>query len=715
MKDIEPTIRPSHWPARQQLVFPAAPPTAGAVPGRHGLSLAEVCWRRRWTVTLGVFLCLAAAGVYIVKAPRIYTPTASLYVDANGLALLGTNKQTSTADAESYLLRQCELIRSELVVRQAVDANPGRLAVMYPGAIDPVGEVRNALAVAVGKKDDVITVALTSVRPVEGAALVNAIVAAYQAQQAEQSHATVSEEVRILQGEKDKQEHALDRQQQEIVAFKQSNGEMFFNTDRGTNITIQNLATISDHVTRVRLYATELRAAYDQDPTLPRRRAWEMADAQAAAVQRDYDQQKAAALKINAAMAVYQKLQSDADRTSKQCDLLDGKIRELDVNRQAGPDIRVLEPAKVELKPTSPRKSVALMTAMAAGMALGCGLALVRDQTDHRLRTALQAARLLGSPVLGVLPEVSAGGARDEPLRWARVVRQEPEGALAGAFRSLAAEVCFGRPFNGGCSRLVTSPNRGDGKSTVAANLAVAAAHAGRRTLLLDADLRKPVQHQVFDAMGTTGLVDVVTDGVPLDQAIRRTSVRGLSLLPAGVLAGNPGEVVGSIAFGETLRRLEEQFDLVVIDAPPLLGAGEARVLAAHADAALLVLRAKRTTRAAARIACDRVLGVGCSLLGLAFNGSGQADADADVHAGPADGQVWQRTSNLGPATASAQGGLEQRDWDDRPARSVARRSLAVEPTGPAVAVAAAQLTSTPAAIVDRVEGRLSGNDRSDL
>ncbi len=628
--------------------------------GRAGASLAEVCWRRRWTVAASVAVSLAAAAVYMAKAPRVYTPAATLYVDENGLRLLGADKAQSAADAESYLVRQSELIRSERVVRQAIDDyGPARVGLMYPRSTDPVGDVRGALDVSVGKKDDVITVALSCPQPAGGAALVNAIVAAYQAFESHQAHATASDAVRILQREKEKQEQALDEKQRQIVACKQANGEMFFANDHGTNILIQNLATISDQVTRARLYAAARHALYASDPTVLTRRAWRQAEDEADELDRLYDREKTKALKINAALAEYQKLQADADRTTKQCDLLDARIRELDVTQQGGPDIQVLEAAKVEARPTSPKKTAALATALAGGLLAGCGLAALRDAADQRLRTASQAARVLGVAALGVLPDVPRSGDR---LPLARAVQLAPDSAFAAAVASLAAEVCFGRPFRDGCSLVVTSPGRGDGKTTTAANLAVAAAHAGRRTLLVDADLRRPGLHHAFDMHVGVGLADAVAAGLGIDQVVRPTAVRGLSLMTAGTPAASPVEVVGSAAFGDLLKRLADRFDLIVIDAPPLLGGGEARVLAAQADAAVLVLRAERATRSAARLACDRVAGVGCHLLGFAFNHGGSAAGRDDGPPAPERRAVAGRPAFAGdrpaPADGSSRAGL---------------------------------------------------------
>jgi receptor protein-tyrosine kinase len=608
-------LRPARLPAPVSLPVSHRPDD-----GRAGTTLLEVCWGRRWTVVLSVGFCLAVAGLYIFKAPRVYTPTATLYVDANGLHLLGKDKEQSAADAESFLFRQCELIRSERVVRQVVDAHLRLMHQLYPKSGDPVADVRNDLSVSVGKKDDVITVALNCVSPAAGAALVNAIVDAYKRSESDEAHNTASDAVAILRKEEERQEKSLDEIQRAIVACKQANGEMFFNDRNGTNMVIDNLATIADQVTRARLDAIEERALYlDSNGTMTDRR-WRQAQERVEMKEKLYEEEKGKALRINAALAEYDKLKADADRTTKQCDLLDARIRELDVTQQGGPEIRIFEAAKVEPKPTSPKKAVALLAALGGGLVLGCGLALLRDSMDQLLRTAAQAGRLLGTPVLGEVPEVGRLGP-GERFRLARATLLCPESDVAAAFESIAAEVCYGRSFRNGCSLVITSPHRGDGKSTVAANLAIAAALAGRRTLLIDADLRKPILHKVFDVSGRAGIADVVNDGLNVEQVVHATAVRGLSLLPAGTLNGSPAEVIGSPEFTRLVRRLEVEFDLIVLDAPPLLGTGDARVLAAHSDAAVVVLRAQRSTRQAAKQACDRIAGVGCALLGLVFNG----------------------------------------------------------------------------------------------
>ena len=145
-------------------------------------------------------------------------------------------------------------------------------------------------------------------------------------------------------------------------------------------------------------------------------------------------------------------------------------------------------------------------------------------------------------------------------------------------------------------------------------------AQAGHRTLLIDADMRKPVQHKMFDVRTAPGLAEVVMRGARFDQAVQRTDIEGLSLLPAGQAVANPSEITSSQAFGQLLQRLEAQYDLVIIDSPPLLVVADARILGAQAGMTVIVARADKTTRQELKQACQRLVSVGSSLLGVVLN-----------------------------------------------------------------------------------------------
>ncbi len=589
---------------------------------RPGSNFLEVCLRRKAIVVAAMVVCLTAAILYLCLATRIYTSTSRLYVEENGPSIMGQETQSSTERTDAYNFRQCQVIRGEPILRQVIARNPAAVLRMYHAAADPLPELQKNLSVEVGKKDEILTVELSSAFPVEAAQVLNSIVDCYKEFQSKQTRSTATQELEILQAEKTIQDKLLDEQLKEIVAFKQKNGEMFFTNERGMNIMTQNLATISEQLTqaKLRLIQARVQAANQTNQMLGRRMVQE-AQQEADGYEREFETEKQKALAINSAEAEYEKMKLEADRTTKLCDVLDQRIKELDVTRNSGSmNIQVLEVAKAEEHPTQPKKAMTLIAAMAAGVVLGGGLAVVTDHLDQRIRVADEAAHLLGLPVLGVIPafRFRKSGSRSQ---IGRAVETAPTSAMADAYQAAAVALHVAWPKENVKTLLVTSPNRGDGKSTTCSNLAIAMASAGRRTLLIDADLRRPAQHEIFGVLNAVGVSDVVTRGLAVEKAIQTTGIAGLSLLACGALPPNPAEIVRSQAFTRMVEGLEEQYDLIIIDSPPILAAPDARILGAQADVALLVIRCESSTRHDAEQAAKNLRGVGSNLVGLVFNG----------------------------------------------------------------------------------------------
>ena len=165
----------------------------------------------------------------------------------------------------------------------------------------------------------------------------------------------------------------------------------------------------------------------------------------------------------------------------------------------------------------------------------------------------------------------------------------------------------------------MTSPERGDGKTTMASNLAISMAQAGRRVILVDADMRAPMQDLIFGINGRVGLATVLSGKEQADAVVRHTGIENLDLLPAGVAARNPSELLNSQRFIELLEELAEKYDQVIIDSPPLLAVTDARIIAASTDATVLVLRAGKSNRKLSELSIDGLMGVGAKLLALSL------------------------------------------------------------------------------------------------
>jgi capsular exopolysaccharide synthesis family protein len=331
------------------------------------------------------------------------------------------------------------------------------------------------------------------------------------------------------------------------------------------------------------------------------------------------EQQRKEAVGLTSQLAGYTLLESDWTRTQKLCDIIDDRIKELHVTEDAGAlNISILEVAKAEDKPTSPQPSRVMAIALAIGLMLGGGLALLRDYTDQRLRSTEEISAVLGMPVLGVVPTMS--GKDHSIVAHGLAVQKEPRSHAAEAYRTIRTAVYFGVPNGSAKVLLVTSPEAGDGKSTVVSNLGIAMAQAGQRTLIIDADFHKPVQHKIFDLERKQGMSSVLAGREPLDATIRHTAVDGLDVITCGPIPPNPSELLNSKAFADTLRTLSERYDHILVDSPPVMALTDSRILGAMCDVTLLVLRADKSHRNSAQLACDSLMGLGGHILGVIVN-----------------------------------------------------------------------------------------------
>ena len=306
--------------------------------------------------------------------------------------------------------------------------------------------------------------------------------------------------------------------------------------------------------------------------------------------------------------------------------------------------VEIVDAATLPYDPDNAGRKLKLGFALLLGLLLGSGGALVKELANSSIRRHKEISSALDLPQLAVIPRIEVpppnrnGGSR----LLSGSAKRNGKGALghdadapsvpqlhssaAEAFRTLRTNLMFSPNFQGMRAIVVTSAAPQEGKSTTAANLAMAFAQQGVRTLLVDADLRRPKLHKLFGMVQVPGLSSLLEGRYSPAEAIRTTSVDNLYLLPSGPLPTNPAEMLG----GERMRRLllgfPERIDLMVVDSPPLLAAAEAAVLAAEADAVLLVVRAGQTARGAAQQAMEQLSAVGARVVGAVLN-----DPDSEV------------------------------------------------------------------------------------
>ncbi len=333
-----------------------------------------------------------------------------------------------------------------------------------------------------------------------------------------------------------------------------------------------------------------------------------------------YHEQRQQVAELNSELNRYRRLVAEVSDLEAYCQTVETQIRE--VRTIVGEDVgqlrmEILEPAVVSEMPSHPQKSKIMAMALVLGLLAGGGLSVLRDFTDQTLRSGDEIAAVLGVPVLGVVPAMSQ---RETVPSRGRKVHLQPDAPEAEAFRTVRTALFFGAPKEAR-TILVTSPAAGDGKSTLVSNLAIAMAQAGQKTILLDADFRKPMQHVIFEIEHDRGgLSAVLTGQMKLAEAIHRTDTDGLSLLPCGPAVSNPSEILNSPRFAKLLECLAEAYDRVIIDAPPVTVVADAQILGATCDITMLVLRAGKSTKKIGQRAIGDLQRVGAHLLGTVVN-----------------------------------------------------------------------------------------------
>jgi len=291
-------------------------------------------------------------------------------------------------------------------------------------------------------------------------------------------------------------------------------------------------------------------------------------------------------------------------------------------------------------------RNIVLFAAL-GGLIVGLALALLREYLDHSLRTSEEAAEYLSIPVLAVVNRfrrarrqgaVSVPGglaavlprASGVPGADARalVTVNSPFDAGSEAFYNLHTGILFADAVHTVRAIVVTSAQPGEGKSTVAANLAVVTARAGERVILVDADLRRPILHDLFGLPAAPGLSDLYLAGpdsgvepaARIAASLRQTVVPNLRLLTAGQDAPNPAELLASPRTAALLAALREQADVIIVDTPAIGLLADAVILASHADGAILVVRANGPRRDLARGALHKLTSVNARVLGFVLN-----------------------------------------------------------------------------------------------
>lgn len=325
------------------------------------------------------------------------------------------------------------------------------------------------------------------------------------------------------------------------------------------------------------------------------------------------------------------RLQRDLQLARQSLDALTQNAEDLMLREQAAQaknnPVSVIA-AATPARQISPRVARNIVTALLLGMLLACGMALLQHSLDDHVNDEDEARSLLDIPVLGVLPLVindtlkegeaalTDGSTKGRPT----LVLSRDEPRLMESFRMLRSNVYFSLVNSLSRSILVTSTISGEGKTTTAANLAMAMALDGRRVVLVDADMRRPSLDLFFNVPRQPGLSNILAGQEVWRDVLHETSVPGLRLLTCGALPPNPAELLNSPALDNLISELQNEADMVIFDTPPCPATADTQVLSAKVDGVVYVMHLGKVRKAGLQHAFDLLHQANANILGVVFN-----------------------------------------------------------------------------------------------
>lgn len=345
-------------------------------------------------------------------------------------------------------------------------------------------------------------------------------------------------------------------------------------------------------------------------------------------IRRTIDEQKLEVLDLGRKAIDYGVIAGEADNNKQFYELLLKKLQEASLSSGINvSNAQIVDGATVPDAPIKPKRGANVLLAMVVGLMGGVLAAFFTEYMDNTIKTPEDVARVLELPFLGYVP---ATGKEEGPL----YMFSESKATVAESFRTIRTSIMLSAavesPF---LVILVTSAAPNEGKTTTAANLAVAMAQMGERVLLIDTDMRRHNLHKVFSMDNLVGISDAVIDNVNLAAAVRSMGhIPNLDIITGGTLAPNPSELLGSNSMRELITGLRGRYDRIILDSPPLMFFSDPLVLSRIADGVILVVQGDATNRDAARNASLSLKAVNTRIIGTVLNNINMAKQSSSYY-----------------------------------------------------------------------------------
>ncbi len=670
--------------AANDVRLPGADQFSGPNPETSALSPAHILWRRRWSVCIITVVLTGLALLYSVLQSPVYEAQATLEVQELNQEFLNSREFNPIGDAGSRfgavtdIQTQIRILQSETLLDQAalsINMGPAPKSVTERNAW--LRKLVDQVQIRSPGLTRIVEIVVDQENPRVAADLANALSHEYMTRNVAARNAISTQTALLLNQQLEDMRKRLEQSEDALQKYARDTG-LVITTDK-QNIGDQKLREIESELSKaeaeraakqshwevfskarpdalpelmddreyrdvgfrledMKAQEAQLDATYQKDyrknvqlhagivslenEQIARRASvldrvhTEFMDAQhrEQLLRDQYVQQSRVVMKDNESAIRYNLLRRDVDANAELYESLRQKVKQSDFARAVpSGNVRVLDYARPPLKPIRPRTLINVLGGFLGGLVFGAAFAVLRERSDRTFREPGAMAPVLGQPELGSVPSKTKKNGT----------------AVAESCRGIAASIIFAGtdPETRKHSHsvyVITSAGPGEGKTTVTGDAAVALAESRLNVLIIDADLRKPGIHERFGVAASRGLSDLLKTSEPsreyIASYILKSGVARVAILPSGTASSSSEELLGSPALGPILNYVRENYDIVLIDTPPVLVLPSARLAGRLSDAAIVVVRAGQTTRNAAMAACERLHSDEIPIAGLILN-----------------------------------------------------------------------------------------------
>lgn len=662
---------------------PQLSPQQNEIEEVHLTDYLNVILRRRRIFLLLFLTIFSGVALYTFLMKPIYGANSTLYVKDDKGSKGGILGELAMLNSSNPLDAEIEILKSrtnaeEVVKRLSLDQKSGQ----EPNFNATVDGLRKAIKVSeVGKKTNIINVSYTNTDPVLARDIVNTLVQVYLDQSLSSKTEEASRTVTFIEEQLKGTRHELEQSEKNLQSYKSSTGVVKLDTE--AEELIKKLSDIEKERAAVILQRKQAEFAltalqeaarkgqtyapvgFRDDPQISAmaNRLTDLVVQKGALISgntENHPQVKALQSQIDELQRKIQSTYETARRNlgrqeisiEQQIKQYEDKLRTLPATERdlAGlmrfskvnadiytfllqkheeariakastiSNIRVVDPAITPDNPLKPQKKKNLLLGLILGLMAGVGAVFFIEYLDDTIKGPEEAQRVIGAPILALIPFIDSDEEQKSDLHTAIITHLRPKSAIAEAFRSLRTSLHFSAINREKQVLIITSTFPGEGKSTIAANLAITLSQTGARVLVIDGDMRRSSLHSKFKHSKVPGLSELLAGDVASASVLHDTGIPNLSLITAGTTPPNPAEILGSEKMTDLLTALRAQYDHIIIDAPPVLAVTDAPLLTSRCDLVLVVLETERVPVKAARRMVEMLANVQAPVGGVVIN-----------------------------------------------------------------------------------------------